>query len=50
MKIQIDYDGSIAICKIDGRPFNYCNKESQVLCLDAFRTIEEHWKRERKKK
>lgn len=46
MKIEIDYNGAFAICKIDGRPFNYCKHEDQVFCLSAFRCIKEHYKRE----
>lgn len=47
MKIEILYNGgALAICKVDNRPFNYCDKETKKKCIDAFCTIYEHWKRE----
>lgn len=48
MKIEIDWNGSFAICKLDGRPFNYCDTKDQTFAFGAFRCIEQHWRRERK--
>ena len=42
MKIEIEYNGSIAICKIDGKPFY-----EGSIALEAFRTIIKDWNRER---
>lgn len=50
MKIEIIYNGSVAVCKVDGRPFNYCSKDIQIMCLDAFKVIKKHWEREFKDK
>lgn len=30
MHIEIDYNGTFAICKVNGKPFNYCKHEDQV--------------------
>ena len=64
MHIEIDYDGTGAICTlsrcipcaqdpdIDPHKVYYFNKAPkicQIQVLDAFRTIEEHWKREQRK-
>ena len=63
MHIEIDYDGTMAICTLSEclpcvqdpqtdpfktYNFNDAPKFSQIYALDAFRTIEEHWKREQK--
>ena len=47
MKIEIEYNGSIAICKIDGKPFYEGSINEQVFAMDAFRTIIKDWNRER---
>jgi len=54
MKIEIEYNGAFAVCSIEpmdepGRmvPFNGADTKSQAYALDAFRTIEEHWRREK---
>lgn len=54
MKIEIEYNGAFAVCSIEpmdepGRmvPFNEADTESQTYTLSAFRTIEEHWRREK---
>lgn len=46
MKIEIEYNGSYAVCKVDGKYFMYCDSLTQALTLDAFRTIEQHFYRE----
>lgn len=47
MKIEIDYSGSLAACKVNGKPFNECDVNEQVFAMDAFRTIIKDWNRER---
>ena len=47
MIIAIDYNGSLAACKVDGKPFNECDVNEQVFAMDAFRTIIKDWNRER---
>ena len=55
MKIEIDYNGSFAVCKITPMlsadpnefvSFNDADKMSQIYALSAFRCIKEHWQRE----
>jgi len=46
MKINIEYDGSTAVCTVNGRYFKECDRFEQVFALDAFRTIQEDYKRE----
>ena len=54
MKIEIEYNGAFAVCSIEpmdepGRMvnFNEADTKSQTYALSAFRTIEEHWRREK---
>lgn len=54
MKIEIEYNGAFAVCNIEpmdepGRMvnFNEADTKSQTYALSAFRTIEEHWRREK---
>ena len=54
MKIEIDYNGAFAVCRIEpmmepGRmvPFNEADTKSQTYALSAFRCIEEHRQREK---
>ncbi len=54
MKIEINYNGAIAVCRIEpmGEPgkmvnFNEADTNSQTYALDAFRCIEEHRRREK---
>lgn len=54
MKIKIEYNGAFAVCNIEpmdepGRMvnFNEADTKSQTYALSAFRTIEEHWRREK---
>ena len=58
MKIQIEYNGSIAKCYIEDTfgkdpfkevPFNEADKMSQIFALDSFRCIKECWEREKNK-
>lgn len=63
MKLEIEYNGSFAICYVSNLyptennpkldpfrkyPFNELDNFSKIKVLDAFRTIEEHYKRELK--
>ena len=50
MKIEIDWNGAFAICKLDGKPFNYCDTRDQTFALGAFLCIKDHWKREQELK
>lgn len=54
MTIEIEYNGGFAVCSIEPMgepggmvPFNEADTKSQTYALDAFRTIEEHWRREK---
>ena len=57
MKIEIDYDGSTAYCRLTeyhGHPevfVNFYNADeySQLYAISAFGSIIEHWKKERPK-
>lgn len=48
MTIEIEYNGSIAICKIDGKPFYEGSIDDKVFAMEAFRTIIKDWNRERR--
>ena len=54
MKIEIDYNGAFAVCRIEPMDepgkmvnFNDADAKSQTYALSAFRTIKEHWQREK---
>ena len=54
MKIEIDYNGAFAVCRIEpmDKPgkmvnFNNADTKSQTYALSAFQTIKEHWRRAR---
>lgn len=46
MNITIDYDGSTAMCKINGKPVNKASVLEVTQMFSAFRTIENTYKRE----
>lgn len=53
MHIEIDYDGTMAVCTVTEfdnpnvtRNFNYADKMTQVYALSAMRCVKEHWERE----
>lgn len=53
MKIEIDYNGAFATCRIEPMDapgkmvnFNEADTKSQTYALSAFLTIKEHWQRE----
>lgn len=45
-KIEIEYNGSIAICKVDGKYIHQCDMETKIKLLSAFRCIEQSMKRD----
>ena len=54
MKIEIDYNGAYAVCRIEPMDepgkmvnFNDADTKSQSYALSAFLTINEHWRREK---
>jgi hypothetical protein len=55
MKIEIDYNGAFAVCRIEPMDepgkmvnFNDADTKSQTYALSAFMTIKEHWQREQR--
>ena len=55
MKIEIDYNGAFAVCRIEPMDepgkmvnFNEADTKSQTYALSAFQTIKEHWQREQR--
>ena len=55
MRIEIDYNGSFAVCKISDANdpdkmvnFNDADQMSQIYALSAFDCVKRHWERERK--
>lgn len=46
-KIEIEYNGALAICKFDGKYISQCNKETIIKVLSAFRCIEQSLKRDK---
>ena len=46
--VEIDYNGSYAICTVNGKNFNECEHFDQVYALSAMRTVKEHYQREAK--
>lgn len=55
MKIEIDYNGAFAVCRIEPMDepgkmvyFNESDTMSQIYALSAFQTIKEHWQREQR--
>lgn len=48
MTIEIEYNGSTAICKINGKPFYEGSIDDKVFAVEAFRTVIKDWNRERR--
>lgn len=47
-KIEIEYNGAYAICKVNGKYFNECDSFTKATALGAFRCIEQdHYRRAR---
>ena len=47
-KIEIEYDGAKAICKVNGKYFNDCDSFTKATALSAFSCIEQHFRRTNK--
>lgn len=47
VKIEIEYNGAFAICKVDGKYLYQCNKETIIRVLSAFSCIEQSVKRDK---
>lgn len=47
VKIEIEYNGALAICKVNGKYLYQCNKEAIIRALSAFRCIEQSAKRDK---
>lgn len=50
MKIEIDYNGATVVCKVDGKSIGDCDSLTRARTFLAFRTIEQHIRREEKQK
>lgn len=48
MKIEIDYNGATAVCKVDGKYISDCDSLTRARTFSAFDTIEQHFRREGK--
>lgn len=55
MRIEINYNGDFAVCRIEPMEepgkmvnFNEADTKSQTYALSAFQTIKEHWQREQR--
>lgn len=46
MKIEIEYNGAIAKCLVNGKPIHTCSTTEQNMMLSAFATIKKHIDRE----
>lgn len=49
MKIEIEYNGSYAVCKVDGKHIMQCDSLTRGIALSAFSCIEQHVRREAQK-
>ena len=49
MKIEIDYNGSYAVCKVDGKHIMQCDALTMAMALSSFRCVERHVRREAQK-
>lgn len=45
MKIEIEYNGTYAICKVDGKYFQQCDSLTKAKALSAFRCVEQDCRR-----
>lgn len=46
MSIEIEYNGALAVCKVNGKYISQCDKETIIRALSAFRCIEQGLKRD----
>ena len=49
MKIEIDYNGAYAVCKVDGKYIMQCDPLTRGQALSAFSCIEQYVRREAQK-
>lgn len=45
MKIEIEYKGSYAVCKVNGKYFQQCDSLTKAMVLSAFSCIEQDFRR-----
>lgn len=45
-KIEIEYNGALAVCKVNGKYLYQCDKETIIRVLSAFHCIEQSVKRD----
>lgn len=45
MKIEIEYTGSYAVCKVDGKYFQQCDSLTKAMVFSAFSFIEQDFRR-----
>lgn len=45
MKIEIDYEGAIARCRIDGKLFSQCQSSIQRFAVGGLRQIVNNWEK-----
>lgn len=50
MKIEIDYNGAYAVCKVDGKHIMQCDALTWGIALSAFSCVEQHVRREAQEK
>lgn len=48
MKIEIDYNGAYAVCRVNGKYLYQCNPFTIAQTFSAFRTIEQDFRGEEK--
>ena len=48
MRIEIEYKGSYAVCKVDGKYFQQCDSLTKAMVLSAFSCIEQDFRRNAK--
>lgn len=46
MKIEIEYNGAYAVCKVNGKYFQEWDSLTKAQVLNAFRTIEQQYRRD----
>lgn len=49
MKIEIEYKGSYAVCKVDGKYFQQCDSLTKAMVFSAFSCIEQDFRRNNNK-
>lgn len=49
MRIEIEYNGSYAVCKVDGKYVQQCDSLTKAMVLSAFSCIEQDFRRNNNK-